>query len=726
MSDGERGSGLDLLRLSTRRHPQLIRQSEGAECGLCCLAMVAGKFGYETDMVTLRRQFAISLKGTTLKTLMEIADELGLNSRPLKLDVDELQDLALPSILHWDLHHFVVLADRKKGLKGARYLILDPAHGELTMTEVELSGHFTGVALELSPSEHFQRKTERAPFRITQMWSRLVGLGPTLAQVLVLSLLLQLFAFATPFFLQLAIDSAVPAFDKAFLAALAAGFAGLAVLNFATTTLREMILLRLGNALGYQLVANLFRQLVRLPMGYFEKRHTGDVISRFESTTPITNMLSRGLISAVIDGLMAILTLAVMYYYSTLFATVSLVALAIYMAIRVAYFNALRLANADIINAQANESSAMIETIRGMAAIKIFAREGERQRFWQTKRAEVVNANVRLGRMQVWFDSANNGVMALENVLFVYLAVKMVIDAKFTIGMIFAFQAYKQQFLGASMRLVGQWIEFRILDVHLHRVADIALTPTEQLRVGDAPVRKEPLRGAIDVVNVHFAYGKGENEVLKGVSLSIKPGETLAVIGPSGGGKSTLMKLLLGFYPPTYGDIRVDGESLLRYGLHNFRKQIGAVLQEDVLYAGSLAENISFFDQELDMEKVWRASALACIHEEITAMPMAYESLVGDMGSTLSGGQKQRVLLARALYHRPSILFLDEGTAHLDVRVEAMVSASIAKLGITRVIIAHRPETIRTADRVVALVDGKALEVVNPDRSQQQEGKNVN
>lgn len=705
------GHPLDLINLGGRKRVAVVRQTEAAECGLACLAMVADFHGLKCDLTTLRRRFAISLKGATLKTLIAIADDLGFNSRALKVDLQALSELALPSVLHWNLNHFVVLARIDKGLRGDRYIINDPANGERVLGETDVSRHYTGIALELSPSERFQRKTERAPFRITQMWSRMVGLQTTLAQVLLLSIVMQAFAFAGPFYLQLAIDNAIPALDTDFVAALAAGFAGMAVLNLATSTLRDIILLKLGSTLGYQLVVNLFRQLVHLPIGYFEKRHTGDVISRFDSTQPITDMLSHGLIQAMIDGVMALITLALMFYYSALLASLSILALAIYVGVRLAWFGSLRLANVSTIAARAAESSTMIETVRGIAAIKLFAREGDRQRFWQNKRADVVNATIKMGRMQVWFDAANNAVMALENVLFVYLAVRMTIDGKFTVGMIFAFQSYKSQFLGGAMRLVGQWMQFRLLDVHLTRIADIALMPGESSTGGAGELHKPPLEGAIEIKGVHFAYGRGENEVLRGIDLTIKAGETIALIGPSGGGKTTLMKLLLGFYPPNSGEILIDGVPLHRFGLRRYRTQIGAVLQDDVLYAGSLAENIGFFDAGLDMERVKHVAMLACIHHEIMAMPMSYESLIGNMGTTLSGGQKQRVLLARALYGEPKVLFLDEGTAHLDIRTEASVNASVAKLGITRIIIAHRPETIQMADRVVALTNGQVMEV---------------
>jgi len=296
-------------------------------------------------------------------------------------------------------------------------------------------------------------------------------------------------------------------------------------------------------------------------------------------------------------------------------------------------------------------------------------------------------------------------------VLFVYIAVGLALDGAFTAGMIFAFQAYKQQFLDASMRLVEQAINFRVLDVHLKRIADVALAKPEEDPEQPRAEAKVEAKGGLELRNLHFAYGAGEPAVVRGVSLKIAPGQTVALVGPSGGGKTTLMKLMLGLYRPGHGDILIDGVPLPSFGLNHWRRQIGYVAQDDALYAGSLAENIAFFDPEIDMSQVQEAARLACIHDEIAAMPLGYETLVGDMGSVLSGGQKQRVLLARALYGAPRVLFMDEGTANLDPLLEEAVSRALKRLGITMILVAHREGAVRLADRVVVVQRGKATEV---------------
>jgi ATP-binding cassette, subfamily B, bacterial CvaB/MchF/RaxB len=287
----------DMLQLGGKKRTPYIPQSEASECALACLAMVASFHGYDTDLIALRQRYGMSLKGATLKQVIQVAQDIGFNARPLRGELEDLPHLTLPAILHWNLNHFVVLTQISDGLRGKRYHIHDPARGALVYSRGEISRHFSGVALDLLQSESFVPKIDRRDLRITQLWSSVSGFWQTIRQVVMLSLVLQLVLLATPFFLQISIDTVFPSFDKDLLLILAVGFGGLAIINFLAGWLRSLVLVTFSNSLVYQVVVNLFRHMVRLPLDYFEKRHVGDIVSRFGSTQPISQILSQGMIA---------------------------------------------------------------------------------------------------------------------------------------------------------------------------------------------------------------------------------------------------------------------------------------------------------------------------------------------------------------------------------------------------------------------------------------------
>jgi len=685
---------------------RLVRQSQAAECGLAALTMVANFHGFATDLGTMRRQFEPSLRGTTLKSLIAMADAIGLTPRAVKLPLENLKDLHLPAILHWDMNHFVVL----EAVANGKALIHNPEGTSQWLPIAALSPHFTGVGLELRPADNFEPAGHRERLRLSQLWRRITGLKRAILQTIVLSIVLEAFVLASPYYMQVAIDNALPALDHDLLTMLALGFGLFTIINAGASLLRSFVLLSTGASLGYGITSNVARRLFRLPISWFEKRHVGDVLSRFQSVTPIQQFMTQGAVSAMIDGTLALFTLVLMMFYSATLTLVALTAFGLYGLVRALSFPAQRVAQEETIVTAGKEQLAVIETLRGIVTLRLFNRENERHMLWQSRLVDWTNAGVALSRVRIWQSSLNTLILGLETILSVWLAIGLVIDGGFSVGMVFAFMAYKTQFLQRGVSLIDQSIAFKMLGLHLERLSDIALTE-QDLSIGETSKHSVPLQGAIEFRDVSYRYSPTDPVVLDNISFAVQPGEFVAITGPSGGGKTTIAKLLLGLLEPDEGQVLVDGKPLGEFGYRNFREQIAAVLQEDSLFVGSLADNIALFADEPDKERIETAATAAAIHDDIMAMPMDYDTLIGDMGSALSGGQKQRLLLARALYRQPRLLVLDEGTSHLDAAREQMVNKAVGDLGITRIIIAHRLETILSASRIFAVDQGRIADV---------------
>ncbi len=540
------------------------------------------------------------------------------------------------------------------------------------------------------------------------------GLRRALVQVLALSLALQLFVVIAPFFVQWVVDQVLVSADRDLLIVLVLGFALALVLQVGISFLRGWVVVYLSSCLGLHWMGNVLAHLMRLPLEFFEKRNLGDITSRLSSVQVIQRTLTTSFIEAIIDGIMAAVTLTLMLVYSWKLALVTILAMGLYMAVRyVAYRPFWDSAEQQVV-ALGKQQTHLLESLRGMQSIKVAGRESQRRLIYSNLMLDTVNQEVRIARMNLGFFNGQQLIFGLERVAVIWIGATLALQNVFSVGMLIAYLAYKDQFAGRMAALIDKWVEFRMLRLHGERLADIVLTPPEEQTA--QPEALPPATTRIEVENLSFRYGDGEPWVLKGCSFAIEAGESVAIIGASGCGKTTLVKLLLGLLPPTEGLVRVGGHDLHKIGPRNVRTLVGAVMQDDQLFAGSVADNISFFDPEMDQARIEQAARLAAVHDEIAAMPMGYHSLIGDMGSSLSGGQKQRVILARALYRHPKLLFLDEATSHLDVMKERLVNDAVKALELTKVIVAHRPETIASADRVLVMEQGRIVQEIRPQR----------
>ena len=683
----------ELLRPSV----PVILQSEAPECGIACLAMIASFHGHRTDLSAMRLRLSPSLKGITMKHIAQIGETMGMTARGVQVPLEGLGKLRLPAILHWDMNHFVVLAS----VSGRKITVHDPGRGKRVLTRDEASRHFTGVAMEFTPTSAFQKKDEREKIHSWQLLSAASGMKATIAQILMLSFALEVFALAMPFFLQLTVDRVLVGRDRDLLTVLGVAFCVLVVIQVAVSAVRAWVGVYLSTNINLKLLTTLFNHMLRLPLSWFEKRNIGDIVSKFRSVDAIQRTLTTTFVETAVDGLMVALTLIVMAYYSLSLTAVVVAAAFLYGIARWTFYYPQRYATDEQLAHEARSGTHFIETLRGMMAIKLNLRESERRSAYQNLVVDQTNAGVRVQNVGILQRASNSLVFGLENVIVIWLAAQLVMDGKFTVGMLYAFIGFKLLFLTRVINLIDKWNEFRMLDLHAERIADIALAEPE----GAKPLLPgEAATGTltIEAKDLGFAYGP-EGFVFRHVNLTVEPGETVAVVGPSGCGKTTLLKVLLGLLQPTEGEVRVNGRNLADWDTAQYRARIGAVMQDDQLFVGTIEDNISFFDTEHDPVRVRECARGAMIDEEIMAMPMQYNTIVGSLGMALSGGQKQRVLLARALYRVPKILFLDEAFDQIDVALERRISSSIADRSLSLVIVSHRQETVSASIKQIKL-----------------------
>ncbi|CAK4076531.1 peptidase domain-containing ABC transporter [Vibrio sp. 16] len=690
-------SPLDLLSYSFGKRVPLIMQSEVAECGLASLAMIACYHGHKINIAAIRQHITLSSKGMNLKQIMQLASRFNLTSRAIQCDLEEVTHLTLPCLIHWNLDHFVVLTHVNK----QSLTINDPALGRRTLSWQEFSDSYTGIALELTPNSDFKPQDQRIVMKISQLWEKISGLKRSLAALFGVSLVIQFTALTSPYYIQWVVDHVLLSYDEALLFVLAIGFAILTVIQTIVNAFRSWLLIRLSSAMNIQMGANLFHHLIRLPMAYFEKRHIGDIVSRFGSMNAIRDLLTTDVIEALIDGLMAFVVLLVMYLYSPLLANLSLSVVFVSFVSQLIFYYPNRQITEESIVAEAKEDSSFLETIRAIQVIKLFNNESMRQNTWLNRYADVINTDIKIGKLSIAEEALQDLLFGLETVLIVYLGALTVMEGELTVGMLLAFIAYKRQFTTNVLSFIDKMFAFKLLSLYLERLSDITLEPQEtSLEHDKLPA---PIRGHISVERLSFRYCENSPWILKDISFEIQPGECIAITGASGCGKTTLSKLILGLLKPTHGKVCIDGHDISRLSIHEYRSLFGCVMQEDTLLSGTLLENITMFDPHYNEERLQQCCQQAQILDDIFALPMGFYSLVGDMGNHFSGGQLQRLFLARALYKSPKILCLDEASSHLDIYNENAINQYIRQLNMTRVIIAHRQETILAADRAIYL-----------------------
>ena len=617
--------------------------------------------------------------------------------------MDELSKLRLPCITHINMDHFVVLVSVNKKIE-----VIDPSLGKRFYSIDEFSDIFTGIALEIWPNSKFEKNEKKEIFNFFHLLHDLKSLLPSFSYILILAVVLEILGLVSPLYMQFVLDNVIPEVDRQLLLTLTIAFFMLMIFNIIITTTQTLIGMFVSTTLNVQWKSNVLNHLVNIPNEYFFKRHLGDIISRFNSIDPIQSTLTSTFIITLLNACLAIFTLCLMFYFSAQLALITLIAMVLYLLLKIITYLPLRsLAEKGIILG-ASQNSYLMETIRGIRAIKQYNKQDERSNNWLSLFVNQTNNSLSSQKLSIVISIINKFIFGVENLLIIWFGANLVIDKTFTIGFLTAFIAYKTQFSTRFSSLIDSYFQIKMLSLHGERLSDIVLTDQEDVTAFElTPNVKQEIKGQIKAENISFKYGDFEAEIIQELNLTIDAGQSIALTGPSGCGKTTFLNLLNASLEPTSGEIFLDNIPFSQLGTKNLRSLIACVDQNDTLFAGNIIENISFFDSNVNLEWVERCAEMAGIHNEIIKMPMGYWSLVGDMGSSLSGGQKQRILIARALYQKPKILFMDEATSHLDIRKEKEINQMISELKITRVIIAHRKETIMSADRIISLKEGK-------------------
>ncbi len=689
---------INLLDLRWQRRVPVIHQTETAECGLACLAMICGHFGKNIDLIYLRRKFNLSARGATLAGINGIAEQLGMATRALSLELDELRVLKTPCILHWDFSHFVVLVSVKRN----RYVLHDPARGIRYISREEMSRYFTGVALEVWPGSEFQSETLQTRISLRSLINSIYGIKRTLAKIFCLSVVIEAINLLMPVGTQLVMDHAIPAGDRGLLTLISAALMFFILLKAATSTLRAWSSLVMSTLINVQWQSGLFDHLLRLTLAFFERRKLGDIQSRFDSLDTLRATFTTSVIGFIMDSIMVVGVCVMMLLYGGYLTWIVLCFTTIYIFIRLVTYGNYRQISEECLVREARAASYFMETLYGIATVKIQGMVGIRGAHWLNMKIDAINSGIKLTRMDLLFGGINTFVTACDQIVILWLGAGLVIDNQMTIGMFVAFSSFRGQFSERVASLTSFLLQLRIMSLHNERIADIALHEKEEKKP-EIEIVADMGPISLETNGLSYRYDSQSAPIFSALSLSVAPGESVAITGASGAGKTTLMKVLCGLFEPDSGRVLINGIDIRQIGINNYHRMIACVMQDDRLFSGSIRENICGFAEEMDEEWMVECARASHIHDVIMNMPMGYETLIGELGEGLSGGQKQRIFIARALYRKPGILFMDEATSALDSESEHFVNVAIKNMNITRVIIAHRETTLRTVDRVISI-----------------------
>jgi ATP-binding cassette subfamily B protein RaxB len=684
-----------------------VLQAGFYECGLACIAMVLASQKIPLSLQDLRRRFQFNNRGLTLRQMIEVLDQLDVVSHPSRIEMDQLGELSLPSILHWNFDHFVVL-ERVT----SKYIdIIDPAAGRRRISHADASKSFTGIALEIDGVANPTQETGTPPLRLLDIvpaWSTVSKLA---LPILFLTVALNLLAFALPYFLKYALDVAVPAGSMSILNMAAIAFFVVIAVHFGLGLVRIVSLTGFRRRISEHISNNLFNSLIWTKASFFESRTTGAIITQYRSVNAITAVISEQFVSRAVDALAIAIGIVLIMAYSPAIGVVVFVAVAGYYGMHYLMSHEVRSRLSETIQAEGRENAFFVETVGSIHAIRVFGKETARAGTWRNIRNDVENGYASYGRLRGGLSIAQDALVSLCWLLVAYIAIRQLIAGQISVGLVTALVSWVGVVISRVRDVAVGLLEIELLKTHVSKLEDILCS--DKVERQDPQLRLEASGEGfreLHVQDLWFRYGNSGDWVLEQCSLRLTPGTITGITGPSGAGKTTLVRLCVGLLEPVRGSIALCDKQGRQIERGHVLTNAALVMQNDTLFLGSIADNISFFDVDPDIDLVRECARIACIDDFIDTLPMRYNSLVGQGGQGFSAGQVQRLVLARALYRQPRFLFLDEFTSNMDEALEERIINRLKCLPMTILSVAHRRGVINACDRLYELRAGRLIE----------------